>query len=190
MRNFFVTGLPRSRTAWIANYLTWGKTFCFHDGFVGLAHPLEIRKKFDAIHAKGFETVGNSDPANLYFLDTLIKDFPDAYWVLIKRDLKECRESASQAFGHYSDLNFEQAQMKKLDDYLWERRVSGITLDFTCLDVHVMQGEFSRFVDSPPERTDLLLSMQIQLTSERLADRDLFDPQLLNHIDKNECILA
>lgn len=31
MSTFFVTGMPRSRTAWMAAWLTTDNTFCFHD---------------------------------------------------------------------------------------------------------------------------------------------------------------
>lgn len=33
---FFITGLPRSRTAWLANFLTWDGTMCGHELMFGL----------------------------------------------------------------------------------------------------------------------------------------------------------
>ena len=47
MKNiFFITGLPRSRTAWLANWFTYGHTFCFHEACrkVGKIEELKDRK--------------------------------------------------------------------------------------------------------------------------------------------------
>lgn len=190
MKTFFVTGLPRSRTAWIANYLTYGKTFCFHDGFCGLAHPLELKDKFDAMRTNGFETVGNSDPANLYFVDTLLEAFPDAYWMVIKRDLKEAQKACEEAFGYFSDLQFESEQMKKLESKV----KNGCIVQFNAIDGIVQRDpqSFNRITPNIPQnRKEMLLNFQIQLTKERLSMHELMNPELLNHIDKtNECILA
>jgi hypothetical protein len=32
MSPFFITGLPRSRTAWLANFMTYGGAYCRHEG--------------------------------------------------------------------------------------------------------------------------------------------------------------
>ena len=44
-RNFFVLGLPRSRTAWLANFLTYDGYFCFHEGIDGCRSIDDYKKK-------------------------------------------------------------------------------------------------------------------------------------------------
>ena len=45
MSNFFVVGLPRSRTAWLANFLTYEDKFCFHEGINGCSTLKEYKNK-------------------------------------------------------------------------------------------------------------------------------------------------
>ncbi len=51
MAKFVITGLPRSRTAWFAAYLTHGDTFCHHEA---IFH----NKSMDL---EGYANVGDSD---------------------------------------------------------------------------------------------------------------------------------
>jgi hypothetical protein len=191
MKTFFVTGLPRSRTAWMATYLTWGKTFCFHDGFTGLDHPAKIHEKFDSMREKGFENVGNSDPANLYFIDTLIEQFPDAKWFLIERFLPDAVKSSREAFKINTKLEYEFNQLNKLRKYREAGKIDMSWIDFNCIDSSVNCGLFDCVSPNiPMERTMLFETMQIQLTEERLSNKKLFIPELLEHSDKHECILA
>lgn len=176
----------------MATYLTWGKTFCFHDGFVGLDNPSRIREKFDCVRTKGFENVGNSDPANLYFIDTLIKEFPKAHWILIKRNEEDCVKSSRKAFKNRTTLKHEKKQLEKLESLLLNGSVSGRILNFDSIDKCAATREFEfEFGWIPVERTNLFISMHIQLTEERLSRRELVNPELFKYADKkDECVLA
>ena len=93
---FFVTGLPRSRTAWLANFLTYGPLTCLHDEFRHLDNPRDLEQLFTAA---GGPCVGHADPANVLFQDALISAFPAAMWVVIERDPTQAQRSAERAFG-------------------------------------------------------------------------------------------
>lgn len=89
---FFIACLPRSGSAWLSNYLTYGNTFCFHDA---LKHcfsdgPTHLKEVFDKVDTK---YVGNADPANVLFQDCLIREFPSSKWVIIEREYKESEEA-------------------------------------------------------------------------------------------------
>jgi len=84
---FFITGIPRSRTAWLANFLTWGNAFCHHDLLrLGCSVPA-LRRNLEATRA---EIVGDSDSALLHFAPQLVREFPTARWLLVKRPSAEC----------------------------------------------------------------------------------------------------
>lgn len=51
---FFITGLPRSRTAWMAAFLTNGEVFCAHELMNGCHSRQEFYAKMEAVD-------GNSD---------------------------------------------------------------------------------------------------------------------------------
>lgn len=80
----FVVGLPRSRMAWTANYLSWGNQLAIFDAF---SHGLE-GKGPDCI--KDFENLAESvvicDLSALVFRDRLMNEYPDAKWVVIDRN--------------------------------------------------------------------------------------------------------
>jgi hypothetical protein len=78
---FFITGLPRSRTAWLANWLTTGETFCYHDGLSGCASLDAFDRKLAA-----HPICGDSDSGLAFFWEPLRKAYPDAQWAIVRRD--------------------------------------------------------------------------------------------------------
>ena len=88
-RNFFVLGLPRSRTAWLANFLTCDGHFCFHEGIDGCRSIDDYEKKL------GHH--GDSGTAMMMFdMNTL---FPDSPKVIIESDPRVAIEYARNVFG-------------------------------------------------------------------------------------------
>lgn len=85
VRHFFITGLPRSRTAWFANYLTFGDSFCLHDGFRGLKSVEDFPARLNVYEGAS----GNSDPANVLFWQRLVEWYPQAKWVVVVRPFGE-----------------------------------------------------------------------------------------------------
>lgn len=91
----FVTGLPRSRTAWFSNYLSHGNASIIHDGFRLLNaiddFPIQLKKEFPYS-----EVIGNSDPANILFWERIVEWFPHAKWVVVRRPFEEVFESCNR----------------------------------------------------------------------------------------------
>lgn len=81
MHKFFITGLPRSMTAWCANLFTTGDSFCYHDGLANCGSLAEFGKK---LHAH--EVCGDADSGLAYFYDDLSELYPDAQWAVIRRE--------------------------------------------------------------------------------------------------------
>jgi hypothetical protein len=87
-RPFFVTGFPRSGTAWCANLLTSGGALCLHEG-------TRFGPNSD-IWMYSEEHRGTADPTIL-LNTTMVQDNCDAPVVWIKRD----RKASQDAFGKY-----------------------------------------------------------------------------------------
>ena len=87
-RNYFIIGLPRSGTAWTANFLTWGNSYCHHegiyecDGFDSFSDILNVA-----------EYAGDSGTALVMVLPWLYERFSDAKFVFIKRDVARIKDS-------------------------------------------------------------------------------------------------
>lgn len=86
---FFITGFPRSRTAWLANLFTTYSTLCLHD--VGAMGVAGLRKKVG--EAGPLRKLGASDPILTLWYPELMKVFPTARWVYVDRPRAECQES-------------------------------------------------------------------------------------------------
>lgn len=81
MTNFFITGLPRSRTAWLANLFTTGAQVCHHDllGKVDSLAEFELKLRAAAV-------AGDADSGLVWIFPKLRELYPAARWLLIERD--------------------------------------------------------------------------------------------------------
>lgn len=94
MDTFFICALPRSRTAWLANLLTQGNMFCFHEALLGCSNFVGLERKFIGT---GRSIVGNSDCGNALFVDGLLDTFPDAKLIVIENDIRQSIKSMQAA---------------------------------------------------------------------------------------------
>lgn len=87
--SFFIIGLPRSRTAWLANFMTYDGIYCHHEGING-CHSIEEYK------AK----IGNDgDSCTGMMLFDLKEHFPDRKILIIESDPKRCIDFTTDALG-------------------------------------------------------------------------------------------
>lgn len=111
MKTFFITGLPRIRSAWLANWLTWADSFCFHDVFSLVNSLKELSVLFQS---QPVPFVGASDPAILFFWKSLVEKWPKSKWVVIKRDSADSRASLEKASGNRFEPNrFDDMQTQQ-----------------------------------------------------------------------------
>jgi hypothetical protein len=85
-RLFFVTGFPRSGTAWMANLLTDGTSVCLHDVLLNCGNVEQL-----AALMKGYD--GVSDPALALVWPDVARRWPKARWIVMRRDGEEALES-------------------------------------------------------------------------------------------------
>ena len=90
MKPFFIFSLPRSGTAWLSNFLTWGNAFCFHEVSYGCGSMEEIR---DAFLRTECPVVGACDTAASVYAHAIEGTFPNARFVIVLRDPREAHDS-------------------------------------------------------------------------------------------------
>ena len=81
INTFFITGYPRSRSAWLANWLSDDWRICLHDELVNHA---TLESFADAI--QDHPVTGVSDSALALFWKPLMQMFPEAKWLVVMRD--------------------------------------------------------------------------------------------------------
>lgn len=96
MNPFFITGLPRSRTAWLANFFTYGPAFCGHD-------LLKSCRSLDMLEATlesfGTPFAGDSDSGLLVVADAVYRRWPEAKWIIVDRPGEDCLRSYVDHFA-------------------------------------------------------------------------------------------
>lgn len=91
MKNyFFILGLPRTRTSWLANFFTYTDVFCYHEA---LKFCTKIQDMKDLLDELEEPNVGNSDCSLINYFDEIHKTFPNAKYVLVERRPNEVVES-------------------------------------------------------------------------------------------------
>lgn len=88
---FFITGFPRSRTAWLANLFTTGASLCAHEGFLEGEDVL-------VEWLKAGSNRGNSDSSLGLHWARLMEEFPSARVAIIERKESDSFESLLSFF--------------------------------------------------------------------------------------------
>lgn len=97
MNYFFICGLPRSRTAWLANLLTYGPSFCHHDALIECAVPSNLPSVMNMDVPRGTIFLGDSDSNLGLCWRSVIPMFPNAKVVFIERDRSEAIDAEYNA---------------------------------------------------------------------------------------------
>ena len=140
---YFLTGLPRSRTAWFSEFLP----DCLHEGMNG------CYTKQEYIYKLGVG--GDSSSGLMYF--PIHEFYPGARVVIVQRDIDEVIESlaTTRFFDKDSNYSFLFDMSDRLD------KMDGLRVDFHNLDLeeiwdYLIGGDFNK------DRADKLNNMNIQ----------------------------
>lgn len=98
---FIITGLPRSRSAWLANLFTHGPSHCFHDVLADIGTLEELPALVEMLGGEGKDHVGFADTALPYKAAQLMALLPEAKWIIVLRDQAEAVASYVDYFTRH-----------------------------------------------------------------------------------------
>lgn len=166
MSAFFITGLPCSRTAWLANLFCHGNVFCFHD-LLGSVRSMEELARVLGTTAP---MTGDSDSGLLACYGKVHALFPEAPWLLVSRPFDDaweslCRFVASGPWQESLACTFELQQELR---QRWE-----VTRPVMIQNPRVMEVPFASLEDvdtleriwkhlCPKQRWDRRRALQLQ----------------------------
>lgn len=81
---FFIFALPRSRTAWVSNLLSYESVMCLHEPLIGCRSIADLEGK---LATTGSAISGCADTAIMAFVDEVIERYPNARFVVLAREL-------------------------------------------------------------------------------------------------------
>ena len=147
MSNFFVIGLPRSRTAWLSNFLTYDDNFCYHEGIDGCSTTEEYKDKLG-------ENKGDSSTGLMLF--DMNKEFPDSPKVIIEGSVDKAIEFTKEVYDVYEPEYFYELK-DKLDS------IKGLRIKFEDIN-NSLEQIWEHLIGTPydKDRGSLLKDMNIQ----------------------------
>lgn len=170
MNNFLILGLPRSRTAWLANFMTSDGIHCSHEGLNGCRTLEEYRDKFKP-------NSGDSSTGLAYFnFESLFKDFKI---VIIESDL----ETSIEFTKKYFEINVtdEMTSLKKRLE-----SIDGLHIQFDEINDN-LKTIWEYITDKPfnSERAEMLKDFNVQVMNIYNFDADACMELMANY---NVCI--
>lgn len=157
----FITCLPRSGSAWLSNYLSYGNTMILHDAWKN-ATPTQLKDKFDQA---GVYAAGTADPVNMMWLDEIDKVFPTAKWVLITRPMKEVKESCKTIDFPLADFTDNLKRLTETRD----------VLKIQFKDIFDKADTIGRYIypdwECPKWRKDSLKDLNVQIHWGRVSEQ-------------------
>ena len=170
VEHFFITGLPRSRTLWLANYFSFGWSLCHHElTFEAIDRDME----FDGGEFRlrmldnPCRYIGNSDSGMLPFWREIGDLFPHAPWLVVTRPENEVRASLAAAGIDQAGV----AEMSRhLDDLMFS--LQPLVVRFSDIDREIEQLERYLTPDAyyPDSRRRMLLRANATVTDRRVAE--------------------
>lgn len=189
---FFITGLPRSRTSWLANWFTWDRSACLHDGLRLCQDPAGLP---DLLRRPLCEYSGNSDSALPLHGPEVVKLFPGARWLFVIRPVREAADSfvdlmRREGYAGYGwRMNrVETRELFRLLDHDLKKLILQVpatdrqVVDFEDLNDHDTVCRITRFLTPKVvlsrSRWELLNSLRINPATSKLD---------VSHLARKEC---
>lgn len=162
MTPFLILGYPRSRTAWLANFLSYGNIACGHEMLSECRFPDHLPH---CISELGAEFCGTADTFASFWYDQLRVLMPGAAVVVVRRHLSDVKASLISC-GHPSH------SLDILEDGLQQAESDGaLKVSYEDLDSQVACRAIQQHV-APGEPFDvrryrMLRGMNVQVTPAR-----------------------
>lgn len=179
--DFLVFARPRSRTAWLANFLTYGDVFCLHDGIAEAGSLAAMARRFDQPHrfgasvellSPGPSVLGLADTGLLHLVDEALAIFPRARLVFVTSD--------GRTWHRFASAHRMPGALVAFVDTAYSRAVSLLGDRALFVDAHELDqvaklrrvwehvGARSPF---PRARLEMLRGLNVQVDPELLAER-------------------
>lgn len=162
MPPFVILALPRSRTAWLSHFLSYGPWVCGHEELRHCRSLEDVKSWLD------MPFTGTCETAAAPYWRTLLKVRPDVRVVVVRRDVEGPVQSFLKLPGTQWDEVALRAQLKKLDhklDQIVKRVPNVLEVPFEALTDEATCARLFEFCLNQPhdsQRWHQLAPMNIQ----------------------------
>jgi hypothetical protein len=172
MNPVFVLSLPRSRTAWLANFLTYGPCIALHEPLADCSSLDDLDQR---MRDTGAPVVVVCDTSLTMLSQQLVNRYPNARYVMILRDADAVRESIElaglpvegfenlvRAFGRAMEV-----VLSTTHNAVMPVEAMDLEDELPTLWHFVMQGR----CEFPIHRYRMLRDMRVEVIIERVHER-------------------
>ena len=163
---FFIFGTVRTRSTWFSNLFTYKDSFCYNEES---RYMKSLDELYERIERRPEQNIGFCDPEMFHYIDKVYEMFPNAKYLLLKRDYKKCIES------HVSMMDYELTPEEMIPKFqLWEKNEEYMrnNIDFHEIHFDYMDMDSIEYCwdyilpdcDWDLDRYDLLDAMRIKVT--------------------------
>jgi len=158
---FIIMGLPRSRTAWLSNFLSYDGLFCYHEGLNGC-------KTLKDYFLKLGKNIGDAN-TGLYQFNFEKYLFSNTKIIVIDNDVEPAIEYARQTYG--TDITTDIIKWKKRLD-----NIKGLHIPFHDIDIN-LETIWTYVTDIPfdGERAEVLKGLNIQVKEPYEIDIESYE---------------
>lgn len=147
--DYIITGMPRTAKAWLANYLTFGDSYCAFEPF---------REGVDDKYLPaGYSKLGIADTSAPLFQDRIIKGNHGAKWIVMERPYSEIASSVKN-LGFKPDQRLHTLSVK-LSELVGKVDAIVIPYPTLCSSLDKIEGHLG--IHIPIERRDMLCSLTV-----------------------------
>lgn len=149
MNNFYITGLPRSRTKWFSAFFMSDDIYCHHEGLNGCGSVDDFEERMSL----PFSYVGNSDSSLALYPEKL-----NGPIVIIERDPKDVLHSLEKMFG-------VSQQLTNSVDEVYERlkEMDGLRVNFDHINRRLEEiWNYCIDLPYPKKKAEIYTSINIQ----------------------------
>jgi len=177
--DYLIFAPPRCRTAWLANFLTYENSYCYHEALSMCERVSDMKD----MRREGI--TGNSDSGMFLFPEKVLKEFPNAKVVLIKRPIGEVEKSLNRVFtGTPQECEFTARMSQRASDWM-ETNVKGMLVasfsdlekEQVCKNIWDFCNQYRSF---DKQRWKMLANFNVQLNEIK------FDKQQITNLLNNE----
>lgn len=179
---FFITGLPRSRTAWMAAYCSQGRTLCFHEPITQIESLHDLRRLYDSPY---YDHIGISDSGLGFHIGWILEHLKPRT-LIIDRPRRDVEKSLKRlGFPATNQAALLERELDRWSDHPLVRTVPYALLDrggtMERLWAHLMPG-------APFDRVrfesfcDLNIQADLTKTRARVAERQPYIDKILGDV--------
>ena len=140
MSDFLICGLPRSRTLWMAEFMTDRNSICAHEPMFRMNTVEDIKEFYDKGNQIFKGNIGISDSGAGFFIDWILENVKPRT-LIIHRDHLEVEESLKGMGLGYVKTDFCKVLQSKYDAVKGHPLVLNVSFD-ALKDMRVMQHCF------------------------------------------------